>query len=54
MKIKIEKSCQNEHSGKAMVACDSIEKDSETNQKLIEKLKEHELGLNHVSFRCTS
>ena len=45
---------QQDYSGKACVSCAAINKSVEISQKLIDKLKEHELECKHASFEWTS
>ena len=48
IKIKIEKLYEHKYWVTVMVVCAKIDKESEINQNLIDKLNEHELQLNHA------
>ena len=47
----IGKACQNDHEGAAMVVGTKIDKDNEINNNLMQRFKDHELGLKYVSFK---
>ena len=53
IKAKIDKECQHDCSRTAMVVYTAIDKYVEIDDKLIERFKDHELGLKHVPFQWT-